>query len=101
MFYLLLNPSHARDILTYANKNEDTRKAIYPKLVEIDFRRQLLHIRLRDVDNIVGAPEIRGTMSGRINNTLKFISTLRPALNFSNISEFKSSLYTLEEYLLS
>lgn len=89
------------DILTYANKNEDARKAIYPTLVEIDFRRQLLHIRLRDVDNIVGAPETRGTMSGRIDNTLKFISTLRPALNFSNISDFKSSLYTLEEYLLS
>lgn len=89
------------EILTYANKNEDPKKTIYPTIVEIDFRRQLLHIRLRDVDNIVNAPETRGTMSGRIENTLNFISSFKPALNFSKITNFKSSLYRLEEHLLS
>lgn len=89
------------EILTYANKNEDPKKTIYPTIVEFDFRRQLLHIRLRDVDNIVNAPETRGTMSGRIENTLNFISSFKPELNFSKITNFKSSLYRLEEHLLS
>ncbi|WP_419962088.1 hypothetical protein [Psychrobacillus sp. BM2] len=89
------------EILTFSSKNEEPKKAVYPTLVEIDFRRQLMHVRLRDVDNIVGASEDRGTMSGRISNTLKFISTFSPKVNFSDISGFKSSLYNLEEYLLS
>lgn len=89
------------DILSYANKNEDPREAVYPTLIEIDFRRKLLHIRLRDVDNIVGVPVTRGTMSGRIDNTLKFISTFKPVINPTNITNFKSSLYILEEHLLN
>lgn len=89
------------EILTFRNKNEEPKKIIYPTIIEIDFRRQLLHIRLRDVDNIVGAPETRGTMSGRINNTLNFISTFNPILNYKEINNFKTSLYRLEEELLS
>lgn len=81
-------------------KNKDTRKVIFPTILEIDLRRKLLHIRLRDVDNIANEPEEVGTMSGRINSTLDFISSLKPSIKYKKIENFRTSLYLLEEHLL-
>lgn len=88
------------EILDFKYKNEDSKKSIYPTIVEFDFRRQLLHIRVRDVDNIINAPDTSGTMSGRIENTLNFISSLKPTVNYTKIYNFKTYLYGLEEFLL-
>ncbi|NWQ40394.1 hypothetical protein MLOOGBEN_06735 [Bacillus sp. EB106-08-02-XG196] len=88
-------------IINIQQKNEETKEVVFPTIVEIDFRRQLLHIRLRDVDNIVGESEKVSTMSGRIENTLNFISSLKPDIQYSEIDNFKTSLYNLEEYLLN
>ncbi|MEC1155522.1 hypothetical protein [Cytobacillus horneckiae] len=87
--------------LEFYYKNEGNKDAIFPTIVEIDFRRKLLHIRLKDVDNIADANEKRSTMSGRIANTLNFISSFNPKIQFEEIKNFKSSLYHLEEHLLS
>lgn len=82
-------------------KNEEPVQVIFPTIIEIDFRRKLLHIRLRDIDNIIGTSFDNSTMSGRIENTLKYIGSFKPRISVSEISNFKTSLYELEEHLLS
>ncbi|MGV5537604.1 hypothetical protein [Bacillus sp. XB1] len=81
-------------------KNENTKKVIFPTIVEIDFRRSLLHIRLKDVDNIVNEPEKISTMSGRIKNTLSFLDSFKPEIHYKEIENFRKNLYNIEEYLL-
>ncbi|MGD6968690.1 hypothetical protein ACQCVP_19920 [Rossellomorea vietnamensis] len=88
-------------VINISVKNEDPKEIIFPTIVEIDFRRNLLHIRLRDVDNIIRESEKISTMSGRIQNTLDFISSLKPSINYEKFENFKSTLFDLEEYLLS
>ncbi|SDN45960.1 hypothetical protein SAMN04488137_4526 [Fictibacillus solisalsi] len=81
-------------------KNDENKQIVFPTIIEFDLRRSLLHIRLKDVDNIVDNQEKFSTMSGRINNTLNFIDSLYPEIHYSNIKNFRSSLYLLEENLL-
>ncbi|PFV57421.1 hypothetical protein COL00_05155 [Bacillus cereus] len=81
-------------------KNEDTKEVIFPTIVEIDFRRSLLHIRLKDVDNIVNETEEFSTMSGRIKNTLAFIDSFKPEIQYKGIENFRKNLYAIEEHLL-
>ncbi|KON69647.1 hypothetical protein AKG34_13420 [Peribacillus butanolivorans] len=95
---ILLLDSETRN--TYF-KNEDSKEIAFPTILEIDFRRKLLHIRLKDVDNLVGESEKVSTMSGRIESTLNFLSSFKPAVQYTEITNFKSSLYLLEEHLLS
>ncbi|MCZ0872736.1 hypothetical protein [Peribacillus sp. AS_2] len=95
---ILLLDSETRN--TYF-KNEDSKEIAFPTILEIDFRRKLLHIRLRDVDNLVGDSEKVSTMSGRIKSTLNFLSSFKPAVQYREITNFKSSLFLLEENLLS
>lgn len=53
------------------------------------------------IDNLVGESEKVSTMSGRIESTLNFLSSFKPAVQYTEITNFKSSLYLLEEHLLS
>jgi hypothetical protein len=81
-------------------KNQEETYAAYPTLIELDFRRNLLHIRLRDVDNIESDSEKIGTIRGRIENTLKFISQFSPEIKYSEFNNTKHSLFLIEENLL-
>jgi hypothetical protein len=81
-------------------KNDENKQIIFPTIIEFDFRRSLLHIRLRDVDNIVSEQEKFSTMSGRVENTLGFLDSLNPEVYYSKIKDFRTSLYLLEENLL-
>ncbi|PFF54086.1 hypothetical protein COJ37_11925 [Bacillus cereus] len=82
-------------------KNGDSKQIIFPTIVDIDFRRELLHIRLRDVDNIVSESSELSTMSGRVENTLNFLDHFKPAINYSRVENFRNNLFSLEEALLS
>ncbi|SDX62344.1 hypothetical protein [Salimicrobium album] len=83
-----------------SDRNGDIRESVYPTIVEIDISRNLLHIRLKDVDNIVNTEDKIRTMSGRITNTLKYIDSFNPHINYASFSTFRSSLYNMEENLL-
>ncbi|PEA32949.1 hypothetical protein [Bacillus toyonensis] len=82
------------------SKNSDTKEIAFPTFVEIDFRRSLLHIRLRDVDNIVNESQEFSTMSGRIKNTIKFLDAFQPEIHYKTFNNFRKSLFELEEHLL-
>lgn len=82
-------------------KNGDSKQIVFPTIVDIDFRRALLHIRLKDVDNIVNESAEFSTMSGRVENTLHFLDHFKPEIKHSKIDDFRSSLFSLEEELLS
>ncbi|OEH53134.1 hypothetical protein AQ616_17800 [Oceanobacillus sp. E9] len=82
-------------------ESEQTYKdTAFPTIVEIDFLRNLLHIRLKDVDNIINNEEKISTMSGRILNTLNFIDSFKPNITYSKFNKFRESLFKLEENLL-
>ncbi|MFD2924185.1 hypothetical protein [Halobacillus naozhouensis] len=83
-----------------SDKNGDTKESVYPTIIEVDFARDLLHIRLKDVDNIINAEDKIRTMSGRIENTLHFIDSFQPHIHYSKFESFRSSLYKMEENLL-
>ncbi|MDP7981023.1 hypothetical protein [Bacillus multifaciens] len=82
------------------SKNSDTKEIVFPTFIEVDFRRALLHIRLRDVDNIVNESEEFSTMSGRISNTLNFLDSFQPEIHYKTFDNFRKSLFELEEHLL-
>ncbi|SCW27246.1 hypothetical protein SAMN04487970_100162 [Paenibacillus tianmuensis] len=90
-----------KELVMISGKGKDDIYVAYPTLVEFDFKRNLLHIRLRDVDNIDSDAEEVGTMSGRIERTLKFISTLSPVIKVDKFGGFRKSLYQIEENILS
>ncbi|OPG98631.1 hypothetical protein B2I21_09840 [Chryseobacterium mucoviscidosis] len=81
-------------------KDKEAYPAVYTTLIEFDFRRKLVHIRLRDIDNITNPDLDVRTMEGRINRTLRFIESLNPTIYLSKISNFRESLFKLEEKLL-
>jgi hypothetical protein len=81
-------------------KKDENKQIIFPTIIEFDFRRSLLHIRLKDVDNIVSEQEKFSTMSGRVENTLTFLDAFEPKVYYEKIKDFRSSLYLLEENLL-
>ncbi|WP_200411935.1 hypothetical protein [Virgibacillus salexigens] len=89
-----------KETVLISNKDGSTKESVYPTIVEIDFKRNLLHIRLKDVDNIINSDENVRTMSGRVNNTLNFIDSFNPHINYSNFEDYRTSLYKLEENLL-
>lgn len=86
--------------ITVRSKNSDAKEIIYPTFVEIDFRRALLHVRVRDVDNIIDESEEFSTMSGRIDNTLKFLDYFQPEIHYEKFDHFRKNLFELEEHLL-
>ncbi|MGR6008446.1 hypothetical protein ACT7CZ_06815 [Bacillus cereus] len=86
--------------ITVRSKNSDAKEIIYPTFVEIDFRRALLHIRVRDVDNIIDESEEFSTMSGRIDNTLKYLGYFQPEIHYETFDNFRKNLFELEEHLL-
>ncbi|MNW37051.1 hypothetical protein D3C74_140820 [compost metagenome] len=89
-----------KNLITLRGKGEEPEFAVYATLVEFDFRRKLIHIRIKDVDKIENsATEIR-TQEGRIERTLKFIDSLTPSVTYKEITKFRSSLFNLEEHLL-
>ncbi|EMN7731510.1 hypothetical protein WB980_004916 [Bacillus cereus] len=87
-------------ILDTSYKRNESRQIIFPTIVDIDFSNELLHIRLRDVDNIVKESPEFSTMSGRIENTLNFLDHFKPRILYTPISNFKNKLFDLEERLL-
>ncbi|MBS9367232.1 hypothetical protein JL732_10000 [Listeria welshimeri] len=83
------------------NKNENkTYNIVYPTIVEFDFRRQLLHIRTKEIENFINTDERFRTMSGRIKNTLDFIDSFQKPIKYKKISNFKEILFDIEENLL-
>ncbi|MEK5260237.1 hypothetical protein MKY75_13600 [Paenibacillus sp. FSL L8-0663] len=89
-----------KELVELKEKNKDTEFAVYATLIEFDFRRNLLHIRLRDVDNIQNKSVDVRTMEGRVERTLRFISNLTPSIGYKKISYFRDSLFLLEEHVL-
>ncbi|MFC7319831.1 hypothetical protein [Halobacillus campisalis] len=83
-----------------SDKNGESKESVYPTIIEVDFSRRLLHIRLKDVDNIINAEDKIRTMSGRIENTLRYIDSFTPHIIYSKFERFRSSLFKLEENLL-
>ncbi|MDX5914134.1 hypothetical protein [Bacillus cereus group sp. BfR-BA-01026] len=87
-------------VLNTASKRNESKKIIFPTIIDIDFLNELLHIRLRDVDNIVKESPEFSTMSGRIKNTLTFLDHFNPEIKYTPFSKFKNKLFDLEELLL-
>lgn len=81
-------------------KNESNTKVVFPTIVELDYRHQLLHVRTREVDNILNTEGKISKMSERIENTLNFIISLNTSVSYRELSSFKTSLFLLEENLL-
>lgn len=88
------------DFVKIHAKNADEYHLIHPTIVEFDFERSLIHIRLRDVDNIESDSEEINTIRGRIDRTLRFISELTPSIKYSKFRGFRKSLFLLEEHIL-
>jgi len=89
-----------KELVKIHQKNEDEFYLAYPTIVEFDFQRELIHIRQRGVENIESELEEISTMKGRIDNTLDFISSLRPSITFEKINNCRSTLFHIEENLL-
>ncbi|GBF72373.1 hypothetical protein PA598K_00622 [Paenibacillus sp. 598K] len=90
-----------KELIKIHVKNQEETWVAYPTLIEFDFKRGLLHIRLRDVDNIESDNAEVGTMKGRVERTLKFVTNLKPAVQIEKINNFRKSLYLIEEDVLS
>lgn len=89
-----------KNLINIKEKNKEPEPAVYATLIEFDFKRELIHIRIKDVDKIESsAAEVR-TQEGRIERTLKFIDSLKPTVSYKKIKNFRSSLFNLEEYVL-
>ncbi|SDF05155.1 hypothetical protein SAMN04488542_10573 [Fontibacillus panacisegetis] len=89
-----------KNLITIKEKNKDPEYVVYATLIEFDFKRDLIHIRIKDVDKIESsATEVR-TQEGRIERTLKFIDSLKPTVSYKKISNFRTSLFNLEEHVL-
>ncbi|OBZ14402.1 hypothetical protein A8L34_10700 [Bacillus sp. FJAT-27264] len=90
-----------KELVPLGGKNKEEVMVAYPTLIDFDFRRNLVHIRLKDVNNLETDIEEVGTMSKRIERTQKFISSLSPEIRTSSISKFGKYLYKIEEDILS
>ncbi|MCG7318023.1 hypothetical protein [Brevibacillus laterosporus] len=82
-------------------KNEEEYHVAYPTIVELDFERGLLHIRQKGVENIESDFDEISTIKGRIENTLTFVTSLRPSISVEKIIDFRKALFQIEENLLS
>lgn len=89
-----------KELTQVREQGKDAYFTVYTTLIEFDFRRQLIHIRLRDIDNITNPDVDVRTMEGRINRTLRFIDNLTPSITYRKINSFRQSLFKLEEQLL-
>ncbi|MEK3747884.1 hypothetical protein NYE25_06540 [Paenibacillus sp. FSL E2-8871] len=89
-----------KNLITLKEKNKEPELAVYATLIEIDFRRNLLHVRLKDVDKIESSQIGVRTLEGRIERTLKFLDSLQPFFSYKRLSNFRASLFRLEEHLL-
>lgn len=90
-----------RDLVKIHKKNEEEYYVAYPTIVELDFERGLLHIRQKGVENIESDFEEISTIKGRIENTLAFVTSLKPSIQVEKITDFRKSLFLIEENLLS
>lgn len=90
-----------KELVPLGGKNRDEVMVAYPTLIDFDFRRGLVHIRLKDVNNLETEIEEVGTMSKRVKRTLEFITSLSPEITMTNISGFKRYLYKIEEDILA
>lgn len=90
-----------KELIPLGGKNKEEVMIAYPTLIDFDFRRGLVHIRLKDVDNLETDVEEVGKMSKRIERTLKYISSLNPKISCSNLSGFRRYLYMIEEDILA
>ncbi|WP_019638931.1 hypothetical protein [Paenibacillus fonticola] len=81
-------------------KNQDVSLVVYPTLIEFDFEKNLAHIRIKDIENIASEIEEVRTVKGRVSNALDFISKLSPAIKLSEFTNFRESLFLIEEALL-
>jgi len=90
-----------KELVPLGGKNKDEVLIAYPTLIDFDFRRGLLHIRLKDVDNLETEVEEVGKMSKRIERTLKYVSSLSPTVVSSHITDFRNYLYQIEEDVLA
>lgn len=95
--FLILDDS----LITIRKKNQDDTEEVYPMLVEFDFERNLVHIRLKDVDNIESSDQSVSTMSGRMDNVLEYVKLLLPNVEFEKLTGFKKSMYEVQEDVLS
>ncbi|HHQ1180092.1 TPA: hypothetical protein ACSLAI_002743, partial [Listeria innocua] len=84
----------------YDKEEDETYNFIFPTLVEYDFRRQLLHIRTQEINNIINTEDKFRTASGRIKNTLTFIDSFKNPIKYKHVSNFKEKLFNIEENLL-
>lgn len=88
------------ELINLYEKNKGGKLAVYPTIVEVDFARRLIHIRVREVDKIESENEEVGTLSKRIEErTLKYISSL--GLRIKKFTSFRKSLFEIEEDILS
>lgn len=90
-----------KELVRSRAKNKEEILVAYPTIIEYDFRRKLIHIRLRDVDGIESEAEAVRTMQGRIERTLKYISSLQPSFEIDTFTSFRKSLYSIEENILA
>ncbi|MBU7318216.1 hypothetical protein [Paenibacillus oleatilyticus] len=81
-------------------KNQDASHVVYPTLIEFDFEKNLTHIRIKDIENISSDIEEVRTVKGRVSNLLEFISKLSPSIKLSEFTNFRESLFLIEESLL-
>ncbi|WP_077736739.1 hypothetical protein [Bacillus sonorensis] len=82
------------------SQDEEDLYAAYPTLIDIDYRRNLLHIRIKDVDLIESNSKEVSTFKGRIENTLNFLYQLEPKIYCKEIENVRRSLFLIEENLL-
>lgn len=88
------------ELVNLYEKNKGGKLAVYPTIVEVDFARKLIHVRVREVDKIESENEEVGTLSKRIEErTLKYISSL--GLKIKKFTNFRKSLFEIEEDILS
>ncbi|SDM30965.1 hypothetical protein SAMN05428961_11359 [Paenibacillus sp. OK060] len=90
-----------KELVPFGGKNKEEVMVAYPTLIDFDFRRNLVHIRLKDVNNLETDVEEVGTMSKRVERTQDFISSFTPQIEMSYISGFGRYLYKIEEDILS
>ncbi|CAI6274059.1 hypothetical protein NRS6186_11470 [Bacillus subtilis] len=82
------------------SQDSDNLYAAYPTIIDIDFRRKLLHIRIKDVDLIESSSKEIRTFKGRIENTLNFLYGFEPKIHCKEIENVRKSLFLIEENLL-
>lgn len=81
-------------------QDDDDLYAAYPTIIDVDFRRNLLHIRIKDVDLIESNSKEVSTFKGRIENTLNFLYGFEPKIHCKEIDNVRKSLFLIEENLL-